>query len=268
MLNLVNQKNIILWQQGKWQEKGIKAYFTTKSGLGYGGRYDTLNLGINTADTQEQVIENYKKLCKAYGLDYEYLIMTNQIHGDSIQEVIDVEKNNKPIFSHRYPNKDGFYTKISGPILVTHYADCVPVFIVDVKQKIVGVCHSGWKGTVKQISRKMIESYCEQEGSRLEDIEVWIGPHIGREAFEVGEEVLLEFKSVFNRADQFITLGENGKGYIDLGKCIELDLMALGLPEANIYTMEECTVADSEKYYSYRRDQGDTGRMAAIITVE
>lgn len=268
MLDIIDKNGISVLVNKSWEKYGIRAYFTTKVGEFSNGKYDSLNLGINTLDSQIDILKNYNYLCENLKLNFENLIMSNQIHGDKLELIKEKYVNSDPVFNSIFKDTDGFFTDIPGVVIVTHYADCVPVYIVDTKKKIVGICHSGWKGTVKKISRKMVLKYCEEYNSSIEDLEVWIGPHIGTKYFVVNEDVKFIFETEFQNGSDFITEGIESEIHIDLGLCIERDLLSMGIKPNKIIREDFCSYRDEELFFSYRRDDGNTGRMAAIITID
>lgn len=163
------------------------------------------------------------------------------VHGSNVA-LVTVENCNKMI------RADGFVTKIPGIVLTVTIADCFPIYFYDPIRKAIGLAHSGWRGTVKNVVGKTVEAFAANFGSHPEDIIISIGPGIQKCHFEVSDEIIGQFE---NYAD-FITM--RGKKYF-------IDLRALLLNQAEkmgikkIEATPECTYCLDNDYFSYRRDK-------------
>jgi hypothetical protein len=141
-------------------------------------------------------------------------------------------------------------------------ADCVPVLLSTTDGRHVAAVHAGWRGVVAQA---VIGSLREMVGTNTRGVVAAIGPAIGYDSFEVGEEVLKEFTKTFG-ADAPVRAVGGGKGRVDLRECLRRQLVAAGVPEERIDLTDRCTYRDSDEFFSHRRDKGITGRMAALIS--
>ena len=176
--------------------------------------------------------------------------MPEQVHG------------NKVLFIHspgEYAGMDGLLTNTPGITLLLKVADCVPVFLSDSKMKVVGLVHSGWRGTVKGIVPNAIRTFIEK-GSQVEDIQLFLGPAICESCFEVGEKVAEQFD------DSAIITQPKGKYFAHLHQQIISQCLGAGIVEENIITSSICTFEDSS-CHSYRRDGDDAGRMVAAMRI-
>jgi len=263
--------------------------FTTRPGgftTGYGGR--TLNVGFTKDDLHESVERNRKAALLAIGAASKSkpwsLVTLRQIHSDIIHVV-----------RSRNPEKfvgDGFVTDLRGVALAVLTADCFPVLLVDTKKKAVGAFHAGWRGTVKRIVEKGVGIMRLEFGSRPEDIHAAIGPGIQQCSFEVGEEVEEAFHTQFEYAPElfhnvqesdavrerypmlFMNQRAPGHGdpcikvHLDLRETNRRQLLAAGVPEANITALKHCTVCQPRKFFSHRAERGKTGRQMALIGIK
>ncbi|WP_026895678.1 peptidoglycan editing factor PgeF [Clostridiisalibacter paucivorans] len=239
----------------------VKVFFTTRRKGVSKGYYSSLNLGLNTEDTYENINENYNILCNTLKFKKDSLIFSDQVHSDKIY-IVDKKSDKDNI-----KDIDGLITNKKGVTLVTFYADCVPLFFLDKKNEVIALAHAGWRGTVKKIGKKVIEKMVEVYNTDPCDCLIGIGPSIGGCCFEVDEPVVEEFKKGFKDISKFIDK-VNDKGYkytIDLWKINELVLIEAGVPKENITISNICTKCNSELFFSYRGDNGQTGRMAAIM---
>jgi YfiH family protein len=207
-----------------------------------------------------------------------------QIHSD----LIHVVRSRKP---ERMAG-DGLVTDVRGVALGILTADCFPVLLVDTKKKAVGAFHAGWRGTVKRIVEKGVGIMRLEFGSRPEDIHAAIGPGIQNCSFEVGEEVEEQFHSqfeyaatLFHRVQEsdavrerypmlFMNQRAPGHGdpciklHLDLREANRRQLLAAGVPEANITALKDCTVCQPRKFFSHRAERGKTGRQMALVGIQ
>jgi len=152
---------------------------------------------------------------------------------------------------------DGMITADKGLILCVSIADCAALLIHDPRNKLIAGVHSGWRGTMANITGKCIHQLGSDFGSSPEDLETWISPCASGEAYEVGWDVAQYFPdSIKPRA--------NGKFLFDNKNEIKNQLLNCGVPVKSIEISEVCTINNME-YHSYRRDKGRSGRMAAFI---
>ncbi len=232
----------------------LVALQSTRMGGVSNGPFRSLNLGITTTDDAENVRENTSILSSAAGFDPAGLVSSDQVHGTSI---LIAEKPG------RYPGYDAFITRTANLFLCIYTADCYPVLIYDPVNRAAGAAHAGWKGTAGRIVVKTLEAMHESFGTKPSECTVWIGSGISAGAYEVGGEVAEAFPS---ECCLPATSEEDGeKKQLDLSLANYLQLVRSGIPETNIGRSPFCTFRDSDLFYSYRRDNGITGRMASII---
>lgn len=166
---------------------------------------------------------------------------------------------------------DGLVSGREGQFLGILTADCVPILLADTRTRVVGALHAGWRGTLARIVESGIEILKERHGSRPEDLIAAIGPAIRPCCFEVGYELQISFAAEFPYADTLFSrsLGA-AKPHLDLQEANRRQLQAAGLGVDRIQTVEECTsccrtAEGYRKYFSYRAENGITGRMMSVI---
>lgn len=263
---IVNKDNLVYLTIPSFEETGlVKHCFTTRVGGVSEGAYSSLNTSLDKEDPADNVIKNLELVCSAVGIDYTRLVLTDQTHEDKIRVVTEADIGKGITVPSDIRNTDGLMTNIPGIPLITFYADCVPLFFLDKKNKAIAVTHSGWKGTVQKIGAKTIMQMAKEYGTRPEDCLVGIGPSIEMSCFEVGPEVAEQFAESFSKFPQIMKSIENGKYLVDLWNVNKLMLMELGVPENNITVSGFCTKCNEELFFSYRRDKGRTGSLSAII---
>lgn len=253
-------------QFNKWQDDPHMSHcFTTKLGGVSQGECESLNLGFNRGDEQANVFENYKRVCQLLEVPFESLVLSRQVHETHIKEVSLKDAGNGISYANKWESVDGIYTKERGLTLVTHYADCVPLFFYAPKYGMIGMAHAGWRGTVQGIGKKMIKIWHEKHHIPLEDIEVGIGPSIGPCCFEVGKEVATIFIEQFGNTDFIMKHKEDEKYHINLWACNEKVLRDAGIKQVQIAKAEMCTCCQSDIFYSHRKTQGRRGTLGAFM---
>lgn len=206
--------------------------------------------GITTKEAGNFASNNQelrKKISALFGVKPERMVFVTQVHGDKIYVAREVKQNH-------ISQADGLITNIPEVCLVIKVADCVPIFILDSKNKAIGLVHAGWRGMVKCIVQKAISKMSILYGSQPKDLLVGFGPSIGACCYKVGHEVL---KKVF--CDEEVVKN----GYLDLQKANKIQLLESGILEENIILTQYCTYHDSNLFFSHRR--GEDGRMLSIL---
>ncbi len=167
--------------------------FSTRLGGVSQGDCATMNFANGRGDDPANIRENYRRMAAALGFDPEKIVLSYQTHTTNIRQVT-VEDLGKGYSRERdYRDIDGLITDVPGAVLVTAYADCVPLLFVDPVRKAIGASHSGWRGTVARMGRCTVEAMKEAYGCRPENLIVAIGPSICQECYEVSEDVAEAF---------------------------------------------------------------------------
>jgi YfiH family protein len=231
--------------------------FSTRYGGVSEGYYSSMNLRLESDDTKENVKKNFKIFLNVFSLKRDSVMFSDQVHGRNVLVV----RNRNEIICKDY---DGLITDLSDFGLLTFHADCVPVFFADIKKEIVGVAHSGWKGTSLNISKEMINKFICEFNSNLNDIIVGIGPAIDVCCYEVGSDVYDEFIQKNKKYSEFF-ISSNDKYMLNLKELIKYDLLNIGIKEENIEISDYCTKCNSEMFFSHRAHGLKRGSMVAII---
>jgi YfiH family protein len=232
----------------------VKAFVSLRKG-GYSiGRYQGLNLATHVADNKEHVERNRAILTKQFILPKQPTWL-NQTHSTKI---VELPANQQELIAEA----DGAWTQLNNEVCAVLTADCLPVFFYHHKENKIAVTHAGWRGLLNGI----IENTIIEMTSTPEYLEAWLGPAIGAEKFEVGEEVRAAFCDLDNESKQcfeFVKEVEKKKYYLaDIYQLAKRRLYNSGV--TSISGGDFCTVSDKERFFSYRRD-GETGRMVNLI---
>lgn len=243
----------------------LKHCYTTRRGGISTGEFSSLNLARNSEDPIQNRDENYKRICGTLGIDNKRLIFSKQVHGTDIV-VIDNENVEKFIDNNSY-ECDGFVTNQRAVPLVTIYADCVPIYLFDPMKKVIGLVHSGWRGTLSKIAAKAVGLLTDVYSCNPKDVLAGIGPSIGKCCFEVGNDTADLFINAFQGHDDLIFPGKQsvGKYNIDLWECNRQMLIDSGIQPANIEIAQICTVCNHQLFFSYRASDGSSARNVAIM---
>jgi len=221
-------------------------------------------LGHFSAEQREQMLANRNRFKTAVGAPQATLVTAKQIHSADVRLI----KNHED--AAREPQSgDALTANLSNVLLGIQTADCMPIVIVDTRTRAFAGVHAGWRGTFQEIVARTVERMQQSYDSRPEDLYAALGPAICAENFEVGPEVLAQFRGKFRYADELISHEQtNGKGHIDLNRCNAQQLMDAGVKPENIYDSALCTVARNDLFFSYRKERGHeryVGRLMCVV---
>jgi polyphenol oxidase len=251
-----------------WMEQfpGLVAGLTTKKGGSSTGDYESFNMGFHVGDTTETVCANRNQLANLLQFPLKSWVGAEQTHDTLIRKVTKAERGKgSDSYESAFKGTDGFYTNEEGILLTLCYADCVPLFFISPNHKMIGAAHAGWKGTVNEIARKMVEKWGE-EGIPSNQIFTVIGPSICEKCYIVNDYVInfVEKTLVDVEKKPYNTIKE-GQYSLDLRELNKTILLNAGVPEKNIQVTKLCSSCDQFEFFSHRRDQGKTGRMLSYI---
>ncbi|HEY5514497.1 MAG TPA: peptidoglycan editing factor PgeF [Geomonas sp.] len=224
--------------------------------------YNSLNLGSNTLDSPHNVEGNRSLLARGFGATLDRFLTVTQVHGTDLL-VID---SPNPEFSHFLKLEcDGIVTNQPGLMIAVCVADCVPILLHDPVRGVIAALHAGWQGTVGNIAGKGVEAMTSLFGSSPKDIVAAIGPSILECCYEVDAPVRDAFRKAGAAWDLYARESGEGKWHLDLARANRQQLIDAGLASEQIESEELCVCCNQELFFSYRRDDGDTGRQAGFI---
>lgn len=236
----------------------IKTIFTSRQGGVSPPPWNSLNLGLNTQDNEQNLKINRSLLSKDLPSDLE-IQWLKQVHAAQVYTAkIDSSEN--------LPTADICFTTEKNIACAMLTADCLPILICNQLGTEVAAVHAGWRGLVCGVLQNAVSQFT----SSSENLSVWIGPAICQNHFEVGQEVIeamLEAQLFSQNELIYVSRPsekEAGKSYLDLVEIAKRKLKKLGV--THIFGGQFCTYCDTENFYSYRRD-GETGRMASLIWI-
>lgn len=244
--------------------------FSTRLGGVSTGIYESMNLSFSRGDCEFSVQENFRRFGEAIGVNTSDMIFSKQTHTANIRIVTDEDRGKGITKPLDYDNIDGLITDVPGLCLVTFYADCVPLFFLDPVRKVIGLSHSGWRGTVSKIGLKTVQKMCETYGCRPENICACIGPSICQTCYEVSEDVISFFRDAFEPElyKELFYKNNSGKYQLDLWKANEFVFYEAGILPEHVAITNICTHCNPELLFSHRASHGQRGSLAAFLSLK
>lgn len=247
----------------------LRHAFSTRKGGVSPEPYDSMNLNFGRGDPEENVRRNFRIFCEAAGFDPESLTASSQTHSTEVRRVGKRDAGNGIWRPKDRTGVDGLITNDPGVTLVTYYADCTPLFLVDTKRRAVGLAHSGWRGTAARMGAVTVRRMREEFGTEPRDLLAAVGPAIGPCCYEVDEPVAWEFAGMADLAPEaFLTEKDGGKYMLNLWEANRRILMSAGIPEDSISVAELCPKCHSGLLWSHRATKGVRGGMAAMLSIQ
>ena len=247
----------------------VKHGFSTRKGGVSTGIFSSMNLNFKRGDDPDAVMENYRRMAAALNMRVEDMVLSDQTHTTNIRVITEEDRGKGILKPQDYSDVDGMITNVPGLVLVTSYADCVPLYFVDPVRKAIGLSHSGWKGTVGHIGQKTVWKMHEVYGSEPKDIVAAIGPSICQSCYEVSDDVAEAFRANFTAdeaADILLDKG-NGKYQLDLWKANWYVLTDAGILPEHLSVTDLCTACHPELLWSHRKTNGQRGGLSAFLSL-
>ncbi|MFB0935820.1 MAG: peptidoglycan editing factor PgeF [Propionivibrio sp.] len=228
---------------------GVGYLVTTRQGGVSQGKFSSLNLGDHVGDDPKAVAANRSIVGRSAGIQPVWL---KQVHGTRVVDAAEQWRHDLPL------EADAACTRRTGVACTVMTADCLPVLLCDDAGTVVAAAHAGWRGLLAGVLETTVAAM-GVPGTRLM---AWLGPAIGPQAFEVGEEVRAAFVAAAPEATQAFHGVAGGKWLADIYLLARLRLKGQGVKR--VFGGKFCTVTEQDRFFSYRRD-GQTGRMASMI---
>lgn len=237
---------------------------TYRTGEGVPLPFGNQHMGLLSFHYQDEAWENIKRLAREISPNIKHIVVTEQIHDTKLASYPEhtPERHEKDGYILEiYRGTDGVFTSNEDVLLLTFYADCTPLFFMDPTSRVIGMAHSGWKGTEKKIGLESIKFLQKHFKVETENLLAVVGPSAGKCCYEVDEFV----RSKFSDFDAYFDLTREGHYKMDLKGINGAILLDGGIHEKNLEVSRDCTLCQRELYFSHRMENGDTGRMAAFM---
>lgn len=259
MHKVTDSAGLSYYQFDQWQNL-THGVFTRAGGVSQ-APWTGLNLGGNVGDDPQAVRHNHTLMYQTLGVAGARACSVWQVHS------ADVILVNGPVRGRRWlALADAMITDRPDTPLSMRFADCVPLLFYDSIGGVIGMAHAGWRGTVQGVAANTVRAMVAAYGCEPPHIQVGIGPSIGPEHYQVGEEVVAAVEQYFGRTDDLIRRDpDDGTAYLNLWAANRLDLERVGVEQIEI--AEICTASHTDEFFSHRAEKGRTGRFGAVISL-
>lgn len=236
--------------------------FSTRIGGVSEGNFASMNFSFTRGDNPEHVKENYRRMAQFLNVDMQRMVLSHQTHTTNVRVVTEADAGKGVVRERDYQDVDGLVTNVPGITLVTFYADCVPLYILDPVHQAIGLSHSGWRGTVNRMGEETLRVMNRVYGTKTSEVIVCIGPSICRDCFEVGKEVADCFEPNLSYRK------ENGKYQLDLWWANQNIFLNAGVLKEQIHITDICTKCNSKWLFSHRKHGENRGNLAAFLSLK
>jgi YfiH family protein len=220
----------------------------------------SLNLGGTVGDSPDAVRENHRRVYQTLGLDETRACTVWQVHSADCVAV------RGPVSNRRWlARADGMVTDQCGLPLMMRFADCTPILLYDPVRHVAGIAHAGWRGTVAGAAMSTLRAMQSAFGTHPHDVQAGVGPSIGPEHYQVGEEVVEALRQAFGPPDGLVRRADDGSAYLDLWAANRLVLERAGVLRIEVAGI--CTASQTDEFFSHRAESGRTGRFGAVIAL-
>jgi YfiH family protein len=251
--------DLIYYQFHQWPllQHGI---FTRQGGISP-APWSSLNMGGNVGDEEQNVRHNHNRMYTSLNLNADRVCTVWQVHS---ADVITVTQPNP---EQRWLAKaDGIVTDQPNTPLTMRFADCTPLLFYDPVQAVIAIAHAGWRGTVQGVGAKTVRTMVESYGCKPANIQAGIGPAIGPDRYQVGEEVVAAVQEYFGTTENLIRRSPTDRtAYLDLWAANQLDLERAGVEQIEVAAI--CTAENVNEFFSHRAENGRTGRFGAVLSL-
>lgn len=271
----------------KLEQTGIvRQAFSTRLGGVSGREFATMNLSFTRGDDAEAVAENYRRIAAVLACRPEDITASHQTHTVNVRRVTAADKGKGVTKERDYEGVDGLITNEPDIALACFFADCVPLYFVDVRHHAIGLSHSGWRGTVNRMGQATLDAMKREFGTRPEEVQTVIGPSICQDCYEVSEEVAKAFADAFypddSLAEAYLRHFKQEISHNEIQNCLlepkpdskyQLNLWyanyrvlrEAGVPDAQIAITDICTCCNPDFLFSHRASHGKRGNLGAFL---
>lgn len=249
----------------------VRHGFSTRLGGVSSGEFESMNFNTTRGDSLDHVEENFRRFCGAIGCDWDLAVMSHQTHTVNVEKVTaDMVTKGRSFWEKKpFTHVDGLVTDVPGAVLITSYADCVPLYFLDPVKKVIGLSHSGWRGTVERMGAVTVAKMQKEYGCDPTDILACVGPSICQDCYEIGPEVAEEFYKAFTEkeAEQILAKNQAGRYQLDLWKANALILKGAGIRREHMAITNVCTCCNPDLLFSHRYTKGKRGNLSAFLSL-
>lgn len=268
-----NEQHLFFLQRWMDQFPGLTAGFTSRQGGVSTAPYASFNMGLHVGDQYEAVLANRRQLASSIGWSFETWISAEQIHTNKVAVVTAEHRGlGSAAIEDAIAGVDALVTNELNILLTSFYADCVPLLFYDPIQDVMALAHAGWKGTVTEIAKWTIQTMEDQFSCQPQQIRAAIGPAISACCYEVDQPVIDRIMTLWKEKELPLEQLSNAvqkssvkNAYIDLKDINRQLMIKAGILPTHIELSNWCTGCHPELFFSHRKENGQTGRMASWI---
>lgn len=253
------QGELRYYQFDNFSDAVINAVFTRRGGVSP-APWHSLNFSVSVGDDPGRVRENRIRVFELMGRDPASFHDSWLVHGTDICYAEEPRPLDGPV-----PKADIILTDNPHVTLFMRFADCVPLLFHDPRKGVIGIAHAGWMGTAKGAAEAAVKGMRERYGCKPENIVAGIGPSIGVDHYEVGEDVVSQFRAKFGEDSERILQAKDGKTHLDLWTANAIQLQRAGVERIQISGI--CTACNLDDWFSHRAEKGRTGRFGALLAL-
>lgn len=264
MQRITHPNGVITYTFDSLRTQAVQAHVTTRHGGVSPQPWASLNFSVSRGDTPERVHENRQRLSAALGLDAGHLVTCRQIHGTGVAKV---DWNDAGAMQDAV---DALVTDAPGLPLALVFADCVPVLLYDPDRQVLGVSHAGWRGTVNGAAAAVVWAMQAAYGTQPGALVACIGPSIGPQSYEVGEEVADLVRLRFTEPDRLLAYphGRDARPRLDLWQANVLQLQEAGVSADRIEVSGLDTAQRTDDFFSHRAEHGRCGLFTMVAWLD
>ncbi len=237
-----------------------QAVFTRQGGVSP-APWNSLNVGGSVGDEPVRVAENRVRSFQLMGRDPASIHDVWLVHGTDVVHADAPRDLEKPS-----AKADILFTNNPAVTLFMRFGDCVPLLFHDPAKNVIGIAHAGWMGTLRGVAGAAVRAMHERYGSDPQDVIAGIGPSIGRDHYEVGEDVVRQFEEHHPEDFEKVIERQDGRLHLDLWTANLLQLNRAGVKQVEVSKV--CTACHLEDWFSHRAEKGKTGRFGALIALQ
>lgn len=241
------------------QEKVVHAAFTRHGGISP-QPWDSLNFGSTVGDELANVVENRQRAYACLDLDFSSTFDVWQIHSKDVA----IAESPRAV-DEKHQKADIILTDKPGVVLLMRFADCVPLLFFDPLKYVIGIAHAGWQGTVKSVATTTVQALHALYQTKPQDLLAVIGPSIGPDHYQVGDDVVSQVITAFGQDASEILLPMDGQTTLDLWNANRIQLEHAGVTHVEVAHI--CTACHVDDWFSHRGQMGKAGRFGVVITL-
>lgn len=264
MQRITHSNGVVTYTFDALDHLPVAAHVSTRHGGVSPAPWTSLNFSVSRGDEPARVTANFARFCAALGIDPARPVRTHQVHGTAVAKV-DADDAGS-----RQTATDALITDAVGMPLFLVFADCTPILLYDKRRHSLGVCHAGWRGTVNGAAAATLWAMQAAYGTDPVDVLAGIGPSIGPDSYEVGEEVCALAHAKLPGPDRFFRFpnGPTANPFFDLWKANAAQLIEAGVPPEQIEIAGIDTAKNTGDFFSHRAEKGACGLFGMLAWLE